>query len=180
MSGETNDVETVSVGKVVKPHGVQGELVVEPLTDFVEKRFAPGNQLLVDGVPGTRTLTVENVRWHQERLLLDTRELNDCEEAESLRGAELAVDRQSVFDLPEEEFYGFELLGLEVYNQDGEPVGKISRIWEAGEQYGFEIESEAHGTIDFPARPELIVEINREEDRVTLDFPRGWQNLIRE
>ncbi|RAV34466.1 ribosome maturation factor RimM [Corynebacterium heidelbergense] len=107
-------MDKVRIGRVVKPHGVRGEVVVEVTTDDVNRRFAPGSQL--DGVQGTRgkTLTVRGMRPHQGRMLIAFEEITDRTSAESLRGLSFYAE-----PLPEEDgesFYDDELVGLAVHN----------------------------------------------------------------
>ena len=58
----------VVVGVVGRPHGVRGEVAVEPRTDEPDRRFAPGQQLRSEDSP--RTLTVASMRWHSGRMLV--------------------------------------------------------------------------------------------------------------
>ena len=74
------------VGRVVKAHGLRGELVVEPRTDNVDARFAPGAVLSVRGsrASGIASLTVVAARRHGDRLLVTVEEVGDRDAAEAL------------------------------------------------------------------------------------------------
>jgi 16S rRNA processing protein RimM len=127
----------VVVGRIGRPHGVHGELSVEPRTDEPERRFAPGAALGTQTPRGTApngtdrppALTVRSTRWHQSRLLVTFDEVADRTAAERLRGLVLVTDVDAD-ERPEdpEEFYDHQLVGLAVVTSDGRPVGEIGQV----------------------------------------------------
>lgn len=174
----TEDSEKyLRIGEVVKPHGIEGELVVDPTTEFPEERFAKGASLVVFGFGDeTRTLTVRDHRWHQGRILLRTEEVTDRNLAEEYRDAWLGV-------LPEEEVgeedvvVGHELLDLEVYAADGTRRGTVVDVHpdEMNPLVKIDLGDE---TMDFPLSPGLVLAIEPEGNRLELRFPDGWRKLI--
>ena len=127
----------VVVGRIGKPHGIRGELSVEPRTDEPDRRFAPGTVLATETPRGSaphgagrpQSLTVETVRWHQDRLLVRFTEIHDRTAAEAARGLMLAADVPTD-ESPEdpEEFYDHQLVGLRVETTEGAPVGAVAQI----------------------------------------------------
>jgi 16S rRNA processing protein RimM len=134
MSAGTREVV---VGRIGRPHGIRGELSVEPRTDEPERRFVPGAVLTTEAPRGAapaaaarpQRLTVRAVRWHQDRLLVTFEELADRTAAESARGlvllAEVPEDARP--DDPEE-FYDHQLVGLRVVTTDGHEVGEVRAV----------------------------------------------------
>ena len=85
------------VGRVLRPHGVRGELSVEVLSDAPE-RFAPGAELGVgdpDGPSPLESATVRAARLHQGRLLLTLEGVEDRDAADRFRGAWLSIPVES-------------------------------------------------------------------------------------
>jgi 16S rRNA processing protein RimM len=127
----------VVVGRIGKPHGIRGELSVEPRTDEPERRFAVGAVLATQTPQGSAAhgpgrparLTVETVRWHQDRLLVRFVEVPDRTAAEAARGLVLAVDVPTD-ESPEdpEEFYDHQLVGLRVETTEGDAVGEVAVV----------------------------------------------------
>ena len=109
----------VQIGRVIKPHGVRGEVVVDATTDDPDGRFAVGTVLEGRQTGKTLELTVKAVRPHQGRLLVTFEEIPGRTEAESLRGLRFYAD--PVIDEDEEAYYDHELIGLRVLN-----VGAVS------------------------------------------------------
>jgi 16S rRNA processing protein RimM len=116
------------VGQIVRPHGVQGELVVNVRTDEPDLRFAVGSVLLTD--PATAgPLTVEVVRPHQGRLLVTFEGIADRDTGDLLRGVLLCVDSETLPPPSDpEEFHDHQLVGLRAVSAQGEEIGQIMRI----------------------------------------------------
>jgi 16S rRNA processing protein RimM len=83
------------VGRVTRPHGVRGEVSVEVRTDDPDLRFAVGRVMATDPA-AAGPLTVESVRWHSGRLLIQFAGIADRNQAENLRGTWLTVDSAEV------------------------------------------------------------------------------------
>ncbi|MFL6108750.1 MAG: ribosome maturation factor RimM [Marmoricola sp.] len=126
-------METIVVGRIGKPHGVKGEVSVEPRTDEPERRFATGAQLKTEnkrpGAAGPHHLTVVGMRWHSGRLLVRFEEIADRSAAEQARGTLLAIPLDPD-ERPQdpEEFYDHQLVGLSVVTTDGRVVGELREI----------------------------------------------------
>jgi 16S rRNA processing protein RimM len=106
----------VRVGKVGKPHGLQGAFVVEEGSDDPE-RFAKGATLLVDGQPAR---VVESKRARGRPVIRLDREV--------ARGAAIEVERDQLPEPAEGEYYAFQLVGLEVEDEGGEKLGRVTEI----------------------------------------------------
>jgi len=128
----SEDIEVV-VGRIGKPHGLRGEVTLDVRTDEPERRFAPGTTLRAEAPAGVdrrpSSLTVARARWHQSTLLVTFEELADRNAAEAARGtvlhATIAHD-----ETPEdpEEFYDHQLVGLDVVDVDGSPIGTVKAL----------------------------------------------------
>ncbi len=106
----------VRVGKVGKPHGLEGAFVVEEGSDDPE-RFAKGVTLLVDGQPAR---VVESKRAGGRPVIRLDREV--------ARGAAIEVEREQLPEPAEGEYYAFQLVGLEVEEEGGEKLGRVTEI----------------------------------------------------
>jgi 16S rRNA processing protein RimM len=117
---------------VVAPHGVRGEVSVEPYSE-VEGRFAPGARVLARrSYPGVEPLTIETVRPHKGRLLIRFAGVADRDEAEALRGAVLEVSREDVPAPPENTWYYFQLVGCRCHDAREGDLGEVVDVREDG------------------------------------------------
>ncbi|WP_457111380.1 ribosome maturation factor RimM [Marmoricola sp. URHA0025 HA25] len=121
------------VGRIARPHGLKGEVAVEPRTDEPDRRFAAGARLQTErNRPGARTheaLTVAGSRWHSGRLLVTFEEIPDRTAAEEARGTVLVVpvDPEETPEDPDE-FYDHQLVGLAVEDSRGERLGTVVAV----------------------------------------------------
>jgi 16S rRNA processing protein RimM len=163
------------VGRILRPHGLRGEVVVEVRTDLPRQRFAPGAALATDQ-PGGGTLRVTAARWHSGRLLVSFAGCADRTAAEELRGVILVVDSSELAPSDDpDEFADHELLGLTAVTIAGERVGVVADVRHhgqdllvidgAGERSGDQI------LVPF-VRP-LVPEVDLAAGRLVIDPPPG-------
>ena len=172
MAARSGDGETIVVGRIGKPHGIKGEVSVEPRTDEPERRFADGAVLRTEnkrpGAPGPAHLTVAWTKWHSGRLLVRFAEINDRNAAEEARGTVLSV----AFDPDErpedpEEFYDHQLVGLAVVTTEGQPVGVLREIVHGTAQDLLVIKAEGPDVL-VPFVSELVPEVDVAGGRIVV------------
>jgi len=126
------DADSVTIGVVLRPHGVRGEVVVESLTDN-EGRFARLQDVRVVRPSGSESrLRVVSMFPHKGRLVIQFEGVSGMDEAEALRGAELRIPIASLPELPAGSYYHHELRGLDVRVESGESIGRVTSLWETG------------------------------------------------
>jgi 16S rRNA processing protein RimM len=108
--------ELVKVGRVGKPHGLDGSFFVEHASED-EERFAKGATLHVDGEPAK--IVVSKRSRGRPVIRLDR---------EAPRGAELAVPREELPPPGEDEYYEFQLVGLGVEEEGGRSLGRVAAV----------------------------------------------------
>jgi 16S rRNA processing protein RimM len=122
--------ERLVVGRVLRPHGVLGELSVEVLSDAPE-RFAPGAELGVgdpDGPEPPAPAVVRAARLHLGRLLLSLEGVTDRDAADRLRGAWLSIPVAAARPLDPGEFWPHQLVGLAVVDRQGRQRGRVADV----------------------------------------------------
>jgi 16S rRNA processing protein RimM len=128
--------ETVLVGRVRRPHGVRGAVVVESLTDNAD-RWAAGSELLATGGSGSllgagATLTVEHAQEHGGAMLVSFAGVAGREAAEDLRGVELSVRREDVPPAEDGIWYEFQLVGCRCRDAAAGDLGEVVDLVEDG------------------------------------------------
>lgn len=163
------------IGRVVKSHGIKGEVAVEITTEEPEIRFAVGEVL--KGTQGQKEhqLTVESKRYHQQRLLVKFEEIPDRTAADSLRGTKFfAAPLENEED--EEGFYDHELEGLKVI-YEGAEIGEVTGVMHgpAGEILEVRLESGKEALVPFVY--EIVPEVDLEAGTATITPPEGLLEL---
>src|SRR5579859_8140630 len=168
------------VGRIIRPHGLRGELSVEVRTDEPGQRYADGSVLGTDP-PSAGPLTVMASRWHSGRLLVSFAEVADRNEAESLRGVWLTVDASEV-TLPQDpdEFHDQQLTGLTVVTVSGELVGTVSDVLHYGQDL-LSITPPAgaarRAEVLVPFVAAIAVEVDLAAGKLVIDPPPGLLDL---
>jgi 16S rRNA processing protein RimM len=130
-SGRSSDWDDlVLVGVIARPRGIRGEVIVNPVTDFVDERFREGAVLQArrPGAEVVETMTIDSVRVHLGRPIVGFAGVHSMDEAGRLAGAELRVSPEVQHALPEGIYYHRELVGCEVVTEEGEAIGRVTRI----------------------------------------------------
>jgi 16S rRNA processing protein RimM len=117
----------VVVGRVIRPHGVRGEMRVLPETDFPERLPMLGQAVLVAD-ERSEPVRIEAVRRAGDAVLVKVAGIDTPEAAAPWRGAALAVPRELAAPLPEGRHYVFDVLGLAVETEAGEALGTVDEI----------------------------------------------------
>lgn len=156
----------IAVGRIVAPHGIRGEVRVQPWTD-VPDRFRPGMRVYVH--PGPGWTEVESARPFRGGLVLvRLRGVGDRAAAEALRGARLLIRREDRAPLPEGAHYTLDLLGWPVTTPDGVQVGRLRDVLRMPAHDLFEVELSTGGRALVPA-VRALVRIDEAERRLVVE-----------
>jgi 16S rRNA processing protein RimM len=118
----------VTVGRIVRPHGNRGEVVVQSETDFGAGRFQPGATLVTCRGDAIERLTVRSSREMRGRWVVGFDGVDSIDAAETLRDAELRIAGEAVHPLEGGRFYTFDLVGCEVRTVTGRRVGTVEEV----------------------------------------------------
>ncbi|MFV8380439.1 ribosome maturation factor RimM [Corynebacterium hindlerae] len=157
------------IGRVVKSHGIRGEVVVESTTDDPDIRYALGEVLRGKQGKKEHTLTIDAVRVHQGRLLIKFAEVPDRTAADSLRGTKFWAE--PLIDDDDEGFYDHELIGLRVIH-DGTDIGEITGVTHGPAQSLLEM-----GDVLIPFVESIVPEVDLEAGTLTVTPPEGLLDL---
>ncbi len=128
----------VLIGRIVKPHGIRGEVVVDVLSD-VQGRFDAGTTVDVDGRPRR----IDATRPHQGRLLVRFEGVMDRTAAEGLRGARIEADAVDVSE--HDHWFVHELVGMDVVGEHGEALGTVTNWIELPDAAAYDLLEVDHG-----------------------------------
>ena len=167
------------VGRVVKAHGVTGELVVEVRTDDPDTRFAPGSRLRARPKNGPeRTYFVESAREHSGRLLVRLTGVADRNAADGLRGSLFLVDTEELPPIDDpDEFYDHQLEGLRVVTTEGRLVGNVKEVLHTAAAELLSVTSETGAEVLLPFVSAIVTEVSLANQTIEIDPPDGLLEL---
>lgn len=173
-SPDIHQPEYLLLGRILRPHGVRGELKVQVDTDYPE-RIAELKTVYLASEPeaeNPRPYAVKAARLHQGYVLLMLNEFTSRNDAELLRGSYVLVNITDAIPLNEDEFYLYELIGMRVITDDGQELGTIAEVMETGANDVYIVRGE-QGTLLLPAHEETVIEYDFDERTVTMRLPDG-------
>lgn len=168
--------EMAVVGRIVRPHGLRGDVVVHPETDFVDQRFHVGASFSTQTATGDEQLTIRTSRLAGGRPVVGFEGVSTVEQAEALVGLELRVPEETLQPLGEGSYYLHQLAGCVVSTTGGAHVGTVAKVVGGVGSSRLVIDGE-RGEILIPLANEICVEIDVEAKRIVIEPPDGLLDL---
>lgn len=164
--------DMVLVGTIARPHGIRGQVIITPETDFVEQRFAAGVTLWTQ----QEALKVVTMRVQNGRPVVGFEGCARIEDVGRLVGLELRVPEDSLQPLGEGVFYQHQLVGCEVETLAGEPIGAVTRV-DGGAAGSLLVVAGGRGEVLIPVAADICVAIDVVSRRIRVDPPAGLLEL---
>ncbi len=166
--------DLVAVAKIAGVHGVKGEFRVYPyvekggLEDYLDFFRSYFERVDLGGV----SYTLKSLKPHKNILLVRFNGINIRERAEAFKGLEFFCERAEFPELPEDEYYECDLVGLEVFTRDGQELGRLTAVLPAGSSDVYEVHGPL-GEVLLPATGEVIVKVDLGEGRMIVEPLEG-------
>lgn len=160
------------VGQIVNTFGVKGILKVKPFTDDVN-RFEELKKVYICKKEKLEEVEIEEVKYHKDMVLLKVKGIEDMNEAEKVKGLYLKIDRKNAKKLPKDTYFIADLLGLEVYSDTGELLGKVDDIFRTGANDVYVVKNENGKQLLLPGIPDVIKEIDLEKEKIIVHLLKG-------
>jgi 16S rRNA processing protein RimM len=160
----------LAVGKIRRPHGLIGDVLVEIYTDFPD-RLQPGVQVQVGDkfLP----LTICRLRFHSGLLLLAFDGYTTPEQVGFLRNQVIYIQTSQAAELAEGEFYFHELLGISVLNETGENLGTVTEILRTGANDVYVVTDNVGREVLLPAIPDVILDVDLDARKMKVHLLPG-------
>lgn len=169
----------LTVGRVVKAHGVTGQVVVEVRTDDPELRFAPGTVLRAKASDHREhNYVVAAVRPHGARLLLQLDGVADRDAADALRGSLFVIDSEDLPPIDEPDtYYDHQLEGLFVRTTTGRDIGTVAEVLHTAAGELLAVKRAEAGELLVPFVSAIVTSVSLESRIVEIDPPEGLLEL---
>jgi 16S rRNA processing protein RimM len=168
--------EMVLIGRIARPHGIRGQVIVTPETDFVEARFRAGATFWTRSDRGEEMLTVSSARLQTGRPVIGFEGFATIEDAERLAGLDLRVPEGALLPLADGAYYVHDLVGCVVETASGERVGEVRRV-EGGAAGSILNVEGARGEVLVPLAADICVDVDIAGRRIRIDPPDGLLEL---
>lgn len=162
----------LQVGVISSTHGVRGEVKVFPTTDDV-KRFKKLKNVILDTGREHMPLEVESVKFFKQFAILKFKGIDNINDIEKYKGKSLLVDRQNAVKLRKDEYFIADMIGMEVFTEDGEIFGKLKDVLETGANDVYIIDSVKHGEVLVPAIKQCILDVDIEAQKMVIHLMEG-------
>ena len=167
------------VGRIRKPHGIRGDLVVEELCDEPEAIFAAGRRVFLSPL-GSATAPVEvqinSARPFKEGWIVAFAGISDRNDVEAWRNRELLVPEDELAEPADDELWVHEIVGSRVVLQDGSAVGEVVDVFEVPQGLLLDVRT-PRGVVSIPFVDAIVTAVDRPTRTLTIDPPEGLLEL---
>lgn len=166
----------LQIGIITTTHGVRGEVKVFPTTDD-NARFKQLKTVLVDTGKTQMELTITNVKFFKNLVILKFKEFDSINDVEKLRRAKLLVTRENAVELKENEYFIADLLDLQAVSDEGEELGVIVDVLQTGANDVYVIRKLDAKDLLVPAIKDCIKNIDMEKGVMTIHLLPGLREI---
>ncbi len=160
------------VGVITTTHGVRGEVKVFPTTDDV-KRFKKLKEVYID-IDKERTLKkVQGVKFFKQFVIIKLEGIDTCDDALLLKNKELLVSRDMAVKCAKDEYFIADLIGISVFDDNGNLLGEILEVYQTGANDVYEIVREDKSTFLVPAIKDCIKNVDIVSRRMDIHVMDG-------
>ena len=164
--------EYFEIGQIVNTFGIKGFVKVKPFTDDME-RFEELKTILVVKNQNMIEMEIEEVKYQQYVVLLKLKGIEDINMAEKYKGCYIKIKRENARKLPKDTYFIADLIGLEVYTDDGKLLGKVDDIYNNKSNDIYVVKDELGKQILLPGIKDVIKQIDIENEKIVVHILEG-------
>jgi 16S rRNA processing protein RimM len=169
--GDKPELRYLAIGRVIRAHGLRGEVCVTVLTEFPE-RFKTTEWVHLGNQFEATPYRLESHRWHKKNVLLTLAGVTNRTQAEALKGQFVQVPLEEAVPLPEGAYYIYQLIGLEAITTTGQRLGVITDVLETGANDVYVVENNDQEIL-LPAIADVIKSVDLEKGQIIVEVIDG-------
>ncbi len=166
------DNDLFRVGVITTTHGVKGEVKVFPTTDD-PARFKKIKKVILDDKKKQIELEIQQARFFKNMVILKFKGIDNINDVEKYRQAELYVTRDMAIPLQKDEYYISDLIGLSVVSDEGEDLGSLFDVMTTGANDVYVLHTPSGEEILLPAIRECILNVDIEAGKMEVHLLEG-------
>lgn len=165
-------MEYIEIGQIVNTNGLKGVVKVNPFTDDISK-FEDLKYVYIQLKNELKKVKIEQVRYNKNQVLIKLEGIDSIEEAEKYRNFYLKTEKESQEDLGEDTYYIVDLIGLDVYSDKNEYLGKIEDVFPTGSNDVYVVKDNLGKQILIPAIADVVKEVDLKNKKMTINLIPG-------
>ena len=165
-------MEYIEIGQIVNTNGLKGVVKVNPFTDDISK-FEDLKFVYIQLKSELKKVKIEQVRYNKNQILLKLEGIDSIEEAEKYRNFYLKTEKESQEDLGEDTYYIVDLIGLDVYTDKNEYLGKIEDVFPTGSNDVYVVKDNLGKQILIPAIADVVKEVDLKNKKMIINLIPG-------
>ncbi len=162
----------LELGQIVNVKGLKGEVKVNPFTEDATK-FERIPKVFIKYKETLKEYEIEKISYSKNQVVIKFKSIDTVEEAEKLRNSYIVVDREIFGELPEGVYYIADLIGLDVYTDSNEYLGKVDDIFNTGSNDIYVVKDELGKQILLPGIDEVIKNVDIESGKIIVNLIEG-------
>ena len=162
----------LELGQIVNVRGLKGEVKVNSYSED-PNRFEKIKSIIIKQKNQEQEYEIEKVSYTKNQVVLKLKNIDTIEEAEKLRNAIILIDREKLGELPKGVYYIADLIGLDVYTDTNDYLGKVDDIFNTKSNDVYVIKDDLGKNKLLPGIPEIIKEISLENGKIIVHLIEG-------
>lgn len=162
----------LEIGQIVNTRGLKGEVKVNSYSEDPE-RFEKIKKIIIKQKEKKQEYEIQKVTYNKNQVILKLKNIDTIEEAEKLRNAIILIDRDSLGKLPKDVYYIADLIGLDVYTDENEYLGKVDDIFNTKSNDVYVVKDDIGKSKLLPGIPEVIKKISLENGKIIVHLIEG-------
>jgi 16S rRNA processing protein RimM len=166
----------VLIGKIQATQGIRGQLRVIPFAGDASSISKLESVSLKSPAGVMEKFPVVSAKAHGKRVILTLKPFDNINQVLHLVGREIYADRGALPELPSDEYYWSDLLGLQVVTEEGEELGELADIIETGSNDVYVVNKDGREVL-IPALDDVVLAVDLAANRMTVSLPEGLLDL---
>jgi 16S rRNA processing protein RimM len=160
----------IKVGQILTTYGHKGEVKIYPLTDNRD-RFKKLEYVYLQMPDGFKKYHIQSVRNHNNLVLIKFKEVQDMTSAEKLRGIYLTIEEEQLIDLPEDHYFIFQIIDMDVF-ENNLYLGKVVDVIQTGSNDVYIVKNQQKEIL-IPALKSIVKEVDLKQKKMLVSLPEG-------
>ena len=160
------------IGQIVNTFGIKGFVKINPFTDDLE-RFEELKSVFVVKNKELIEMQIEEVKYHKHLVLVKFKGIEDINMAEKYKGCYIKIKRENARKLPEDTYFIADLIGIKVYDEDGNLLGKVDDIYNNKSTDIYVIKDDLGKQILLPSTKEVIKQVDIDANKIIVHLIDG-------